>query len=163
MGAYANSQHPHRFSAEMIDGEKAKVIAGGHLEVRDGKIYHFDNLSGHYKPHKSSLHSLAFILSNKGVDLSHLDYYQDENFRGAYSTADQLPPYADKIHKSEIGWHSKSINFKPADKLQIQSPRKFGALKSTSKGAAIVGFLSTIISASALIYDSSTGTRSSWN
>ena len=57
----------------LIGGTNPKVKMAGILDIRGGKIYSYDNCSGHYRPN---------IKSMKWADAAFKDYPKHKNFKG---------------------------------------------------------------------------------
>lgn len=47
----------------LIGGKDPVVIVAGMLDIRNGKIYSYNNMSGHYKPNKKSLKDVEKIFA----------------------------------------------------------------------------------------------------
>lgn len=58
----------------LIGGKNPKVQCAGILEIRGGKIYSFDNQSGHYKPNAKSLDKATEIFSKLPKSVFHKKY-----------------------------------------------------------------------------------------
>ena len=58
----------------LIGGEKPQVQCAGMLDIRGGKIFSFDNRSGHFKPNEKSLEIAKAIFSKLPPNLFHKRY-----------------------------------------------------------------------------------------
>ena len=58
----------------LIGGKNPKVRAAGTLDVRGGKIYSYDDRSGHYKPHERSLDIADAVFGRLSYRLFHKDF-----------------------------------------------------------------------------------------
>lgn len=62
----------------LIGGKDPKVIVAGILDVRGGKIYSFDNLSGHFKPNIKSLEAAKEAFEKLPKSLFHKKYGRNQ-------------------------------------------------------------------------------------
>ena len=58
----------------LIGGTNPKVQCAGMLDIRGGKIFSFDNRSGHFKPNEKSLETAKAIFSKLPSNLFHKNY-----------------------------------------------------------------------------------------
>lgn len=62
----------------LVGGKDPKVIVAGVLDVRGGKIFSFDNLSGHYKPNIKSLEAAKEAFEKLPKSLFHKKYGRNQ-------------------------------------------------------------------------------------
>ncbi len=67
----SNSPTPH---PTLIGGKNPKVQCAGMLDIRGGKIFSFDNQSGHFKPNAQSLEKAAEIFARLPKEVFHKKY-----------------------------------------------------------------------------------------
>lgn len=58
----------------LIGGKSPKIQCAGMIDVRGGKIYSFNNQSGHFKPNAKSLEKAAEIFARLSKNLFHKKY-----------------------------------------------------------------------------------------
>lgn len=79
-GPYAMDEYGNLFAQEVPDDPRAfnhssfcrgkQVVCAGIISVRDGRLEHLDNMSGHYKPGPNQLANALRILIGNGLNLA---------------------------------------------------------------------------------------------
>ena len=68
IGTRAGTKMPH---PTLIGGKNPQVIGAGIIDIRGGKIYKIDNVSGHFKPSSESLSAVKQILDKMDKNIFH--------------------------------------------------------------------------------------------